>query len=187
MARTLSSNIQTQITQEGIRVVHLLKLDTSTSIKVTNHVKDLVYASNTYEAGGNFLDISQVEETGSLEYSNLSVTLNNVTDTVRDVFKAQDYISKTATVFVAFLDANENIIDAYEYFKGTIASSKISEAKEGFKVIIELASQWKNWEIKKGRRYTQASQNEYLARNSLSTDVGLAFAHEVSEGVRWNR
>ena len=187
MARTLSSNIQTQITQEGIRVVHLLKLDTSTAIKVTNHVKDLVYASNTYEAGGNFLDIAEVQETGSLEYSNLNIGLNNVTDTVRDIFKAQDYISKTATVFVAFLDANENIIDAYEYFKGTIASSSIIEAKEGFKINIELASQWKNWEIKKGRRYTQASQNEYLTKNSLSTDVGLSFAHEATEGVRWNR
>ena len=126
MARTLSSNIQSQITEEGIRVVHLLKLDTSTSIRVTNHVKDLTYSSITYEAGGNFLDISEVQETGSLEYSNLSVRLNNVTDAVRDVFKAQDYISKTATVFVAFLDANENIIDAYEYFKGTIASSSIN-------------------------------------------------------------
>ena len=33
MARTLSSNILTQIQAEGVRIVHLLKLDTSTAIK----------------------------------------------------------------------------------------------------------------------------------------------------------
>jgi hypothetical protein len=187
MARTLSSDILTQIQAEGVRIVHLLKLDTSTAIKATNHVKDLTYDSNTYEAGGNFMDISEVQETGSLEYSNLNVSLNNVTTTVRDIFKAQDYVNKTATVYVAFLDSDETILDAYEYFKGTIASANLSESNQGFVVNLELASQFKNWEIKKGRKFTQASQDAYTDRNSLSADKGLAFAHETNESVRWNR
>ena len=70
MARTLSSNIQTQIQSEGIRIAHLLKLEdlgaSNTDLVVTNHVKDLTYNSTTYQAGGNFLDISAVEETGEL-------------------------------------------------------------------------------------------------------------------------
>jgi hypothetical protein len=187
MARTLSSNILTQIQAEGVRIVHLLKLDTSTAIKATNHVKDLSYDSNTYEAGGNFMDISEVQETGSLEYSNLNVSLNNVTTTVRDIFKAQNYIDKTATVYIAFLNSDETILDAYEYFKGTIASANLAESNQGFVINLELASQFKNWEIKKGRKFTQASQDAYTDRNSLSADKGLAFAHETNESVRWNR
>ena len=187
MARTLSSNIQTEIQAEGIRLAHLLKLDTSTAIKATNHVKDLTYDSNTYQAGGNFMNVSEVQESGSLEYTNLNISLNNVTTTVRDIFKAQNYIDKTATVYIAFLDANETIIDAYEYFKGTIASANLAESTQGFIVNIELASQFKNWEIKKGRKFTQASQDEFIDRNSLGTDKGLAFAHETNESVRWNR
>ena len=88
---------------------------------------------------------------------------------------------------MAFLNADETILDAYEYFKGTIASSNLSEAKDGFVVNIEIASQWKNWDIKKGRKFTQASQDDYTDRNSLSADKGLAFAHEATENVRWNR
>ena len=57
MARTLSSNIQTQIQSEGIRIAHLLKLEdlgaSNTDLVVTNHVKDLTYNSITYQAGGN--------------------------------------------------------------------------------------------------------------------------------------
>ena len=187
MARTLSSNIQAEIVKEGIRVVHLVKIDTSTPIKATNHVKNIVYDSNTYEAGGNFLDVAEVQETGSLEYSSLNITLNNVTDGIRDIFKGQNYIHKTATVFVAFLDADETLIDAYEYFSGNIATSEITESKGSFTVGIEIASQWKNWDIEKGRKFTQASQNEFLTRNSLSADIGLEYAHESTESVRWNR
>ena len=187
MARTLSSDILTQIQAEGIRIAHLLKLETSTEIKVTDHVKDLTYDSNTYEAGGNFLDISAVEETGQLEYSNLNLQLNNVTTTVRDIFKAQNYIDNTATVYIAFLDNDETILDAFEYFNGFIASANITENNNGFGINIELASQFKNWEIRKGRKFTQASQDEFTARNSLSADKGLAFAHETNESVRWNR
>lgn len=194
MARTLSSNIQTQITQEGIRVVHLLNLNTSTAIRATNHVKNLTYNSTTYEAGGNFMSVESIQEAASLEYSSLPITLNNVTTAVRDIFTAQNYVNKSATVYVAFLDSNENIIDAYEYFKGTIASANIAESKQGFVVNVELSSQFKNWDIKKGRRYTQASQEDFITKkiadgelSTGTTDKGLEFAHQANKDVRWNR
>ena len=117
----------------------------------------------------------------------MNLQLNNVTTTVRDIFKAQNYIDNTATVYIAFLDSDETILDAFEYFNGSIASANITENNNGFGINIELASQFKNWEIRKGRKYTQASQDEFTARNSLSADKGLAFAHETNESVRWNR
>jgi len=191
MARTLSSNIQTQIQSEGIRIVHLLKLEdlgaSDTDLLVTNHVKNLSYNSETYEAGGNFLDIQPVEESGELSYQSINISLHNVTTTLRDLFKEEDYINNAATIYLVFLDTDETIIDAYEYFKGTITGASLIESKGAFKVDIELASQWKNWEIKKGRKFTQASQQEYLDRNSYSADLGLEFAHETNKDVRWNR
>jgi hypothetical protein len=194
MARSLSSNIQTQITQEGIRVVHLLKLETSTAIKATNHVKDLIFSSDTYQAGGEFLGIEAVQETGNLEYTNINVSLNNVTTSVRDIFTAGNYVNKAATVYVAFLDTDETILDAYEYFKGSITACNIDESKSSFAINIELASHFKNWDIKKGRRYTQASQEEFITKkiadgvlSSGTTDKGLEFAHQANKDVRWNR
>lgn len=191
MARTLSSNIQTQIQSEGIRIAHLLKLEdlgaSNTNLLVTNHVKNLSYNSESYEAGGNFLDIEAAEETGDLSYQSINVGLNNVTTTVRDLFKEEDYMNNAATIYLVFLDSNESIIDTYEYFKGTITSASLSVSKGAFKLSVELASHWKNWDIKKGRKFTQPSQNEFLDRNSLSADVGLEFAHETNKDVRWNR
>jgi acyl-CoA-binding protein len=198
MARTLSSNIQTQIQSEGIRIAHLLKLEdlgaSNTDLLVTNHVKNLSYNSETYEAGGNFLDIQPVEETGELATQSVNISLNNVTTTLRDLFKEEGYINNTATIFLVFLDTDETIIDTYEYFKGTITGANIMESKGTFKIDVELASQWKNWEIKKGRKFTQASQQSYIEKKiddgdlvSGFTDVGLEFAHETNKDVRWNR
>jgi hypothetical protein len=117
----------------------------------------------------------------------MNVTLNNVTDTVRNIFTAQNYVNKTAKIYVAFLNSSENIIDVYEFFSGSIVSASILDSGGKFGIKIELASQFKNWDIKKGRRFTQSSQDSYLEKNSLSTDKGLSFAHTTSENVRWNR
>tara|TARA_R100001440_G_scaffold61976_1_gene81972 strand:+ start:781 stop:1377 length:597 start_codon:yes stop_codon:yes gene_type:complete len=198
MARTISSNIETQSQQEGIRLAHLLKLKNlgnssggTTTVSVTNHVKNITYNDGTdnltYEAGGNFLDIGAVEESGSLEYSSINVSLNNVTTTIRDLFKNQDYINKEATIFLAFLDSTEQVIDVYEYFKGTVAGSTLSVANGNFSLSVELASHWKNWDIKNGRKFTQTSQTDFCTRKSLGTDLGLAFAHLTNSDVRWNR
>jgi len=182
VARNINSNIQTYIQQEGVRIVHLLKLSTSTNITVTNHVKNLVYDSVTYEAGGNFLDIQEVQETGSLEYQNMSVSLQNITTATRDIFKGENFVNKAAQIYVAFLDASENLLDAYLYFDGSISSASLAQTKDTFAVNLELANQWRNWDIVKGRKFTGESQKSVYAN-----DKGLDQAHEVNEDVRWSR
>jgi len=182
MARTLSSNIQTLILQEGIRIVHLLNIQTSTPITVTNHVKDLTYDSVTYSAGGNFVDLQEVQESGDLEYSNMNVSLKNVTTTVRDIFKSEDFVNKSAKIYVAFLDADETLLDAYLFFEGTVANASLVQQKDTFAVNIGLANQWKNWNIIKGRKFTSTSQ-----KSIYPNDKGLDAAHLTNSDVRWNR
>ena len=83
MARTLPSNIVTQINGQEIRLAYLLKLDTSTSIKLTSDSKNIVYDSNTYIADGTLGAIDEITETGSIQYSNLQLQLLNPSDAVR--------------------------------------------------------------------------------------------------------
>lgn len=182
MARSLSSNIQTYIQQEGIRIVHLLNIQTSTAITVTNHVKDITYDSVTYSAGGNLVDLQEVQESGDLEYSNMNISLQNVTDAVRDIFKAQDFVNKSAKIYVAFLDADETLLDAYLFFEGSIANASLAQQKESLSVNISLADQWKNWDIIKGRKFTSTSQ-----KLVYPNDKGLDLAHTTNSDVRWNR
>ena len=182
MARSLSSDIQNYILQEGIRIVHLVNIQTSTPITVTNHVKDLTYDTVSYSAGGNFVDLQEVQETGDLEYLSMAISLKNVSSVVRDIFKGENFINKTAKVYLAFLDADETLLDAYLYFDGTVAGAALSQQKEALSVNINLADQWKNWEIIKGRKFTGTSQ-----KSVYSNDRGLDLAHMTNKDVRWNR
>ena len=104
MARSLDSSVVAQLTQPGIRLVHLLKLQTSTSILTTTHVKDLVYDSGsgneTYYAGGNLIELETVRESGDMEYQNLNISLNNISTTTRDMFKGENYVNKAADIYI---------------------------------------------------------------------------------------
>ena len=188
MARDISSAIETQTQAEGIRLAHLLKIEdlgeNNTDLRVTNHVKNLTYDSEIYIAGGNLLSIGEVAESGELEYTNLNVILSNVTDLTRNLFKYTDpnNINNPASIFLVFLNSSEQIVDTYEYFKGTVSGVSLEHGKGATNVNLEIASHWKNWDIKKGRKYTQESQSD-----KFSGDLGLSFAHQTTENVRWNR
>jgi len=187
VSRTLSTNVNNEVTPDSngevnLRLAHLLNIQTSTPIYVTNHTKDLTHDSQSYTAGGSFVAITEVEETGDLSYQNLSVSLNNVTTTVRDTFKNIDFVNASAKVYVAFLDADETIIDAYEYFNGSVSSASLVEQEGQFAINLELANQWRNWDIIKGRKFTSTSQEK-----KFPNDVGLEFASETNSDVRWNR
>lgn len=192
MSRTLSTAINNQITPDtntgevNLRLAHLLKISTATPIYVTNHQKNISFddgdGSQTYIAGGSFVSLAEVTEKGSLEYQNIAVSLQNITTTVRDTFKDLDFVNADAKIFVAFLDTDETIIDAYEYFTGSVSYASLAEQKGQFGLNIELANQWRNWNIIKGRKFTGASQQLVF-----SGDKGMDFAHETNSDVRWNR
>ena len=102
MARSLDSSVVAQLTQPGIRLVHLLKLQTSTSILTTTHVKDLVYDSGsgneTYFAGGNLIELETVRESGDMEYQNFNISPNNISTTTRDRFKGENSVNNAADI-----------------------------------------------------------------------------------------
>ena len=182
MARTLPSNIVTQINGQEIRLAYLLKLDTSTSIKLTSDSKNIVYDSNTYIADGTLGAIDEITETGSLQYSNLQLQLLNPSDAVRNIFLNEGYVNKDATVYTVFLDASETIINAFEYFNGQLASSTIGDSKKGLIINLELSNQFRDWEVARGRRYTDRSQQELHPG-----DKGMSFAHLTKKDLKWSR
>lgn len=180
MARNLPTNVVTQINGEQVRLVFLVKLSTSTNILLTNHSKDITYSSDTYVADGSFSTLNQVKETGALEYSNISLELTNPGTTNKNTLLNGGYVNKDAVIYIGFLDSDETLINVFEYFKGQVGNVSVSDTEKGVMLQIELVNQFKNWEIKKGRKYTDQSQQD-----AFPGDKGLAFAHESKKDIRW--
>jgi len=182
MARTLDSAVVTQIQNESMRLAHVVKLGFSTPIYLTNHSKNLSFNSDTYVADGQLEFLNDREETGRLEYTNISLVFKNYSDTLRTNLKSEDYVGTEVIITTVFLDADELITASYQIFKGRISSANLIEKNNESFATVEIASHWRDWESKKGRTFTVASQNSVYAN-----DRGLDYAHRTRENLEWGQ
>ena len=180
MARGLPSNIVTQINGSNIRLAYLVKIETATNILLTDHAKNVTFDSQTYVADGSLSITDQIQENSDLEYSDISMQLYNTTNSIKNIFLTDNYVNKNAVIFCAFLDPSETIINAFEYFKGTVASASVSDTTNGIIVDVQLANQFKNWDIVRGRKFTDQSQQDIY-----TGDRGMQFAHLAKNDIRW--
>ena len=180
MARSISSGLQTQIANDANKIAFLVEFNFSTAIRVTNFYRDVTYDSNSYEAGGNFVNVAASQETGEAQVHDLSITMSNVTSTIRDVVQGGDYTDTSVNVYIGFFDTNENLVDATTFFSGLIKSCSISENVDSSTVTIVVANHWANWNLKKGRHFTDESQQQVY-----SGDKGLEFADQTKDDIRW--
>ena len=180
MARNLPSNIVTQINGSNIRLAYLVKIQTSTSILLTDHSKNITFDSENYIADGSLSMTDQIQENSDLEYSDIGLQLYNTTNSIKNIFLTNDYVNKNAIIFCAFLDPSETIINAFEYFKGTVAAASVSDTTNGIIVDVQLANQFKNWDIVRGRKFTDQSQ-----QNLYPGDKAMQFAHLAKNDIKW--
>ena len=119
-------------------------------------------------------------ETGEAKVQDMSITLSNVTSTVRSLIQSGNYIDNTVNVYLAFFDTNENIVDAVSYFSGKIKAASISENNAQSHINLMVANHWANWNLTKGRHFTDESQQQVY-----SGDKGLEYADQTKEDIRW--
>tara|TARA_R100001460_G_scaffold79033_1_gene120024 strand:+ start:396 stop:947 length:552 start_codon:yes stop_codon:yes gene_type:complete len=182
MARTLSSGVISAIQSEGIQYAYLAEFGFSTPVYLTNHPKNLSFDSNTFVADGQLSFEDQKEETSNLEYSNITLTLENISDTMRTNLKAENYVGTEVTLNLAYLGSNELISTTYEVFKGKISSAALIEKEGQAFASIQVSSHWVDWQATKGRTFTVESQNSVY-----STDRGLDYAHRTRENLEWGQ
>lgn len=180
MSRNLAAGIVSQLNNEGIRLAYLVKLETSTTILLTDHSKNITYDSDAYVADGSLYLTDEIDEHSDLQFSNINIELVNPTSTNKNIFLTAGYVNKAASVHCAFLDADETIIAAFEYFVGTISSATVADTTRGVVVEVELASHFRNWEIQRGRKYTDESQ-----QSIFDGDKGMQFAHLAKNDLSW--
>jgi len=180
MPRSLSTALQTQVSSTATKTAFLVELNLSTTIRLTNWYSNVTYDSNSYEAGGSFLTVDSVTETGQLQVDEINLGFSNITDQVRSLVQNGAFTDKTVEIYIAYFDASETIVGAINYFTGTIRNVSISETIDNSVLTMTVASHWANWNLTKGRHYSDESQQ------SFSTgDRGFEFATQVKNDVRW--
>ena len=180
MPRSLSSELQTQVSAQQTKIAFLVELNLSTVIRLTDYYRDVTYNSESYEAGGSYLEISPTAETGQIEVNEINITFSNVTDQVRSLVEDGSFSDKRVEVYLAYFDTNEDLVGAVNYFTGNIRNVSIKENIDDSVLSLSVASHWANWNLTKGRHFSDESQQEVYAG-----DRGLEFATQTKTDVRW--
>ena len=180
MPRSLSSALQTQVSSTATKTAFLVELNLSSTIRLTNWYSNVTYNSNSYEAGGSFLTVDTTTETGQLQVNEINLGFSNITDQVRSLVQDGDFTDKTVDIYIAYFDSNEDIVGAINYFTGQIRNVSINEDLENSILNMTVASHWANWNLTKGRHYSDESQQSFS-----SGDKGMEFATQVKQDVRW--
>ena len=180
MPRSLSTALQTQVSSTATKTAFLVELNLSSTIRLTDWYTNVTYDSNSYEAGGSFLQVDSTTETGQLQVDEINLGFSNVTDQVRSLVQDGAFTDKIVDIYIAYFNADETIVGAINYFTGQIRSVSISETIDSSILTMTVASHWANWNLTKGRHFSDESQKAFS-----SGDRGMEFATQVKSDVRW--
>ena len=180
MPRSLSAALQTQVSSTATKTAFLVELNLSSTIRLTDWYSNVTYDSNTYEAGGSFLTVDATTETGQLEVNEVNIGFSNITNQVRSLVQDGTFTDKKVDIYLAYFDSNETIVGAINYFTGIVRSVSINENINASVLNMTVASHWSNWNLTKGRHFTDESQQAFS-----TGDKGFEFASQVKSDVRW--
>ena len=180
MPRSLSAALQTQVSAQQTKIAFLVELNLSTVIRLTDFYRDVTYNSEIYEAGGSYLAVDTTSETGQLQVNDINLSFSNVTDQVRSLVRDGAFTDKKVNVYIAYFDVNEDLVGAVNYFTGKIKNVSIKETIDNSIINMVVASHWSNWNLTKGRHYSDESQ-----QSVYTGDRGLEYATQVKKDVRW--
>jgi len=182
MPRSLSSDLQTQVSSTATKTAFLVELNLSSTIRLTDWYSNVTYDSNVYEAGGSFLTVDSTTETGQLQVNEINLGFSNITDQVRSLVQDGSFTDKTVEIYLAYFNSDETIVGAINFFTGQVRNVTISEDINNSVLSMVVASHWANWNLTKGRHFSDESQQSFS-----SGDKGMEFATQVKEDVRWGR
>lgn len=180
MSRSLSAALITQLQNDNNKIAFLVDLNLSTNYRITDNSFDVTYNSNLYTASGELTAVSANAETGELKVDEATIRLTNITSTFRSIIENENYIDNKINIYLAFFDSNDSFIDAFTYFSGNIKKAEITENKNESIIDLIIANHWNNWNLTKGRHFTDESQ-----QNVYSGDKGMEFAHITKSDIRW--
>ena len=98
MPRTLSTALQAQVSAPTTKTAFLVELQLSSTIRLTDWYSNVTFNSEAYEAGGSFLSVDSITETGQLQVDEISMGFSNVTDQVRALVQDGSFTDKIVEI-----------------------------------------------------------------------------------------
>ena len=160
-----------------------------TDLAYTDAPYDVDYNGTTYEAQGQFLGVSETRETSDLQITSINLVISALDLTTVQTLATSNQINQDVTIRRVFVNpTNQELIGdsagdkSIMLFKGKIAGYRIEDAADTAEMVIEVNSQFTNFDRKTGRRTNLANfQREH------PLDFGMQYSHENLIDIKWGK
>ena len=184
MARGLHSDLKTELATDHLDQIHLIQLQIGdTTYYRTTAYYDLTYDSNDYTAGADILNIPTITETSKIATSNVAFELEGASQTFISLLLNNEHIHRPVTILRGYLtDVGALINNPYTIFLGYISGYSIDETTTASRITINVANHWANFEMKRGRRTNDNSQQQIF-----SGDKFFEFSNALMVDIPWGK
>jgi len=176
---TLPPGIGSEIQKASVRFCRMVSIELETPIYLTDHYKDIDFDGETYDSSSHLEPIKNIKQAGINKNPQATINLSGVDQTYYSLFLNNNYVNRLVTIYIAFLDANDDVIDdPLEMYSGSVVDITLTDDpfKGKAKVDMILGGPFDDFARSAGRRTNTESQKKFFP-----TDLGLEFAGEIDE------
>ena len=187
MTRSLTTAIKNQLATNDIRPVHLLTIGFSTPVNFTDCSFSLTSSisgsSVTYNPSDFIIGVSDFTEEIDVTKSSLIISVSGADQTFISTVLNENVINDEVSIFRGLLASDNTLVpDPFLLYKGNIENFEIQETDTSSAVALSIVSHWADFNKKNGRKTNNTSQQRFF-----STDVGMDFASQTVQDIKWGR
>ena len=183
MTRAVDPAVITELAKDNFNLCHLVYLQISGGLYLTDYGHDIIYAGRTYVASNNLLSLASPQETQELRVGQININVSGVDQSFISIFLNQNWINRDASISMAVIsDAGAVIGAPVVTFSGQMTQFEISEDDKNSDVTIAIASHWADFKRTAGRM-TNSSSQQYFFPN----DLGFEYSANTVKDLKWGR
>jgi hypothetical protein len=191
MTREFPNSLQTYLAGNSFVSVLLVKIQKPDNAYTlwTDAPYDIDFNGDTYLAQGDFLSITEGQETSEIQIHSVSIQIsaldvNNIT-----TYATSNIINRTVEIRRAFLDPVTQQLQGdsagdsgFLLFKGRVAAYAVNNNVNNADIVLQVSSQFINFQRTSGRRSNLTNfQREH------PDDFGMEYSHETLTEINWGK
>lgn len=179
--RDLDAATLTEVAKPNITGYELLEivLDDGTH-RFTNGPWNATYDGNTYQALGNFLGFSDIQENTQMQITEVTVTLTGLRQEDFGYFVGVNFIDRTVRIYRQVWNDQSGVVGTFKIFEGRLKNAAVEDDGEQLTIGGTAANQFVDFERISGR-----STNDDVQQFFYPGDRFFEFSSEVLKEIKW--
>lgn len=143
---------------------------------------DLVFDNKTFVGGGNFLNVSEIEETSEVEAKGIVLTLSGIPSELLSLAIGEPYQNRIMRLYVGSIKPDGSI-EHYQIFAGRLDVMNILESGDSATITVSIENRLIDLNRPRIRRYTSEDQ-----KGLFPGDLGFDYVNDLQDRpIDWGK